>query len=75
MPQTSRDFGFEDDGEAMALLKAGGYVMNRRFDHFHPDDKEPTEREWDAIRYLAEEWDYGWWVKKAEGELYVGSSS
>ena len=71
MPGASRDFGFDDDLQACALLRAGGYVLTRRFDHFHPDDKEPTPREWDAIRYLFEEWDYGWLVEKAHGQPHA----
>ena len=47
------------DFEAMKFLREAGYrwpggVIKR------VKGRPPTEREWDAILYLIEEWDFGW---------------
>lgn len=61
MPSTTPELAakFPDgDQEAMSVLRSGGYVLTRRWEWYHPLDKEPTERERDAIIYLIEEWDF-----------------
>ena len=64
MPSASRDYGFEDDGQACDLLRAEGFIQTRDYDHYHPEGKKPSQRAIDALNYLFEEWDYGTLIEK-----------
>ena len=59
MPQTSDELRkkFEDDADACAVLENAGWFYHRGWWAY--PTHEPTDREWDAIQYLVEEWDHG----------------
>lgn len=47
------------DAQACIYLRTGGFRWPGGMIQ-HPEGREPTEREWDAIAYLCEEWDFCW---------------
>lgn len=51
------------DSEAMACLRAGGWVLTPDWCWAHPEDRELTDRERSAVAYLVDEWDFGGTVK------------
>lgn len=47
------------DKEALNYLHAHGYRLDRRWAWERPyPEHVPTEREWSAIRFLIDEWDF-----------------
>ena len=63
MPQASADLQAEWPGmdkEAIKYLQDRGWRLNRRWQWIKPHPShEPAEREWSAIEYLIDEWDFG----------------
>ena len=63
MPQASDElrayWGGADDAPAIEHLKSRGYVLTRRWTWIKPEGLEPSKRDWCAIQFLAEEWDFG----------------
>lgn len=45
--------------QAIAELEAAGYVLTKQWTWIAPIGQMPNEREWEAICYLSEEWDFG----------------
>ncbi|WP_425540710.1 hypothetical protein [Rhodoblastus acidophilus] len=69
MPQASDElrskmqtyFGDEiDDGGPMRFLEEHGYVIQRTGVISCPVGREITDKEWDCICFLCDEWDYGY---------------
>jgi hypothetical protein len=72
MPSTSdarraRWPGF--DSEAHAVLGSRGFTMTKDW-HFTAPMRMLTEREWDALIYLFEEWDYGWGLNNYDKSIH-----
>lgn len=67
MPQASSEQQAEwgiDDGPVIKFLEAAGYRMTRTFFWVLPTpDHVPTEKEYSAIDFLIDEWDFGGIVK------------
>lgn len=75
MPQASdevrakaREHGWDGDGEAWAYLKSVGWE-EKHFVLYPPIRRCVIEKEWDAVAYLCDEWDWalsriGHWVSK-----------
>lgn len=67
MPQTTPERAARwpgYDAEAIGFLKSQGWVLGRDWCWSHPEHREPTERERDAMFYLIEEWDFGGIIRK-----------
>lgn len=64
MPQASDEARAEwsgpNDETALAYLEARGYVLDPEW-CWRPPTKgwKPTDKDWSAMRFLVEEWDYG----------------
>lgn len=66
MPQTTPERAARwpgMDAEAMAYLKAQGFRIGRDWCWRHPENRDLTEKEKDAILYLIEEWDFGGYAR------------
>jgi len=50
---------FEDDSAAADVLEAAGWTCVDFTWQVPADESTVTDREWDALQYLCEEWDYG----------------
>ena len=50
----------------MDYLEAQGFVLGRDWCWRHPENREATEKEADAIIYLIEEWDFGGYDRKKD---------
>lgn len=49
-----------DQSKAVTFLESHGYQLTRKYTWIRPAFfHRPTADEWDAIHYLAEEWDWG----------------
>lgn len=60
-PKELRDKFPGMDTEALQLLEAAGFTVSKDFIVRKPKpDYNPSSREFDAIDYLVEEWDYGY---------------
>jgi hypothetical protein len=63
MPQATEELRAEwpgHDQQAMAHLEAAGYRLERDWTWTRPQPgHQPSERDWSAIRYLIDEWDFG----------------
>jgi hypothetical protein len=62
MPQTTPERSARwpgGDAEAIGYLRAGGWVLHKSWEWSHPNARDLTEREQDAVTYLVEEWDFG----------------
>lgn len=63
MPQASKELRDEWPGwdtQAINHLRDRGYRLTRSADWVSPPgNHEVTERDWSAIQYLIDEWDYG----------------
>jgi len=67
MPQASSELrerwgGAEGVGEdkAVAYLKQQGWCLSRDWLWYRTDDRvDPTPTEWEAMRFLIDEWDFG----------------
>lgn len=63
MPQASerlRKLWPGGDTEAIAYLESRGYVLGKDFRWTAPAGvTQPTARDWSAICYLIDEWDFG----------------
>ena len=66
MPQATDELREEwdgpDDQKAMGFLRDAGYVLNRDWTWSSPEGREPTEKEWSAIDFMFQEWDFGGWA-------------
>lgn len=63
MPQATdelRDKFPDYDGEALEVIKEHFTVDRTGIIRKKDPNYDPTEREWDAIDYLFQEWDYGY---------------
>lgn len=52
-------YEWEDDGPAWRYLEESGYTQDRFLIKI-PKDREPTDKEWAALCFLANEWDWSW---------------
>lgn len=52
-------YSWEDDGAAWGFLASRGYTENRFLIRI-AKGREPTMKEWAALCYLANEWDWAW---------------
>lgn len=67
MPQASQELreewmadGIASDEKAMQYLKAAGYRLTRQWFWIKPTPAHsPTDKEWSAICFLVDEWDFG----------------
>lgn len=66
MPQASSELrerwgGAAGVGEdkAVAYLERQGWCLSRDWLWYRDDGRDPTLTEWDAMRFLIDEWDYG----------------
>lgn len=47
------------DQQAIKFLEDAGYVLTRNWKWIIPKNHKPTEREYDAMDYMCNEWDFG----------------
>jgi hypothetical protein len=62
MPQATdeqRDRWPGGDAEAITYLEAAGFKLTKIWTWIKPDGHDPTPKEWDAVDYLVNEWDFG----------------
>jgi hypothetical protein len=62
MPQASDEQRAQwgiSDGTATRFLESRGYVLTRQFTWVPPTGHLPTDKEWDAVQFLIDEWDFG----------------
>ena len=65
MPQASRELQLEWDHDEQMDRKAINHLLSRGFTFnagiiIAPDGETPTDKDFSAISYLCDEWDYGW---------------
>lgn len=54
------EFGI-DDGPVIRFLEGRGYVRTSAWEWTMPEGRDiPTPKEWRAIVFLGDEWDWGW---------------
>ena len=54
------------DKTATEFLRSRGFVLSPAWTWVR--EKEPDEKEWDAISFMVNEWDYGLWETPAQCE-------
>lgn len=62
MPQASPELRAKfpgSDAEAMAVLEKN-FMQSKGIFRKKEPNYQPTQREWDAIDYMFQEWDYGY---------------
>jgi len=47
------------DAEAIKFLEDAGYKLTKEWNWIIPPGHKPTEREYDAMDYMCNEWDFG----------------
>lgn len=56
---------FKYDGEAIDFLKSHGFILSPGYNwKTEKKKKDITEDEWEAMGYLYDEWDWGYYIEE-----------